>query len=73
MTFHTKPLCIRLDIVGGFIKNYDGTRYLVLFGPERYDVIYNKIRYLIREKSGITDSINHNFAITRIDSYNSYL
>ena len=25
----------------------------------------------IREKSGITDSINHNFARIRIDSYNS--
>ena len=29
------------------------------------------IRYLISQKSGITDSINHNFARTRVDSYNS--
>ena len=32
---------------------------------------FNKIRYLISEKSGITDSINQNFGKIRIDSYNS--
>ena len=29
-----KPLSIRFDKVDGFIRTYDGTRYLVLFGPE---------------------------------------
>ena len=29
-----KPTRIRLDKVDGFVKVYDGTRYLVLFGPE---------------------------------------
>ena len=28
------------------------------------------MKYLISEKSGITDSINHNFRKIRIDSYN---
>ena len=55
----------------GFIKIYDGIRYLLLFGPESYDAIYKRIRYLVSEKSGITDNINHNFARIRIDSYNS--
>ena len=32
----------------------NGTRYLVLFGKEKYDYIYNRIRCLIRVKSGIT-------------------
>ena len=32
---------------------------------------YNGIGYLISEKSGITDSINHDFARIRIDLYNS--
>ena len=36
-----------------------------------YDEICDRIRYLISEKSGITDSMNHNFARIRIDSYNS--
>ena len=49
----------------------DGSWYLVLFGPRYYDVTYNRIRYLISEKRDITGCINHNFARTRIDSYNS--
>ena len=36
-----------------------------------YDEICNRIKYLISEKSGITDSSNYNFAKIRIDSYNS--
>ena len=37
----------------------DGTRYLVLSGGEKHDSIYNRIRYLIGVKSGIT----HGFVI----------
>ena len=36
--------------VDGFITVYDGTRYLVLFGPEKCDAIYSRIRYLISQK-----------------------
>ena len=32
-----KPLRIRFDKVDGFIRIYDGTRYLVLFDPEKCD------------------------------------
>ena len=39
-----KSLRIRFDKVDGFI--IDRTRYLVLFGPEKYDAIYIRIRYL---------------------------
>ena len=62
-----KPLRIRFNKINGFIKVYDGIRHQVLFGPQWYDAIYNMIRYLISEKRGITDSINHNFARIRID------
>ena len=62
-----KPLRIRFNEINGFIKVYDGIRHQVLFGPRWYDAIYNMIRYLTSEKSGITDSINHNFARIRID------
>ena len=52
--FHvTKPLGTRFDKVGGFIRVYDGTRYLVLFGPITYDPIYNRSKYLISLKSVI--------------------
>ena len=42
-----KALCIRLDKADGFIKISDETIYLVLFGSEEYDAIYNGIRYLM--------------------------
>ena len=66
-----KPLSIRFDKINGFIKIYDGIRYLVLFDYGWCDKICNRIRSLISEKSGIADSINHNFARIRINSYNS--
>ena len=44
---------------------------LVLFDHGLFDKICDKTKYLISEKSGITDNINHNFGEIRIDSYNS--
>ena len=38
-----KPLRIRFNKIDGFIRIYD-TRYLVLFGSEKYDFIYNRIK-----------------------------
>ena len=68
-----KPLRIRFDKVDGFIRVYDGTRYLVLFGGEKYDFICNRIRYLIGVKRGITYAISHNYAKINVDSYDSFL
>ena len=65
------PFGIRFDEIDGFIKIYDGIRYLVLFSY-LYDKICNRIKYLTSEKSGIADSIDSNFAKIRIDLY-SYL
>ena len=62
----------RFDKIDGFIRVRSGKfRYLVLFNHGWSDKIYDKIKYLTSEKSGITDSINHNFGKIRIDSYNS--
>ena len=44
---------------------------LVLFGCSWCDQICDGIKYVISEKSGITDSTNHHFSIIRIDSYDS--
>ena len=49
----TKPLRIRFNEVDRNIRVYDGTRYIVLFRPEKYDVIYNRIRYLVSHESDI--------------------
>ena len=50
----SNSLHIRFDKIDGFIKSYNGTRYLALFGSEKYDAIYNRIRYLVNQKSDIT-------------------
>ena len=36
--------------IDGFVGIYDRTRYLTLLGSEKYEAIYNRIRYLIRLK-----------------------
>ena len=61
----------RFDKIDGFVRNYDGTRYLVLLGPEKYDAIYNIIRYLISLKSSIKYIFSHNYVKIKIDSYDS--
>ena len=52
--FGSKPLRIRFDEVIGFIGTDDLIIYLVLFGPEKYDAICNRIRCLISQKRNIT-------------------
>ena len=56
-----KSLLIRFNKIDGFIRIYDGTRYLTLFGSEKYDAICDRIRYLISLKSGITYIFSHYF------------
>ena len=41
-----KPLRIRFDKIDGFIRVYDGARYLTFFGSEKYDAVSDRIRYL---------------------------
>ena len=59
MTFDIKlsliqNLCIRFNKIDGFIIIYDRTRYLTLFGSEKYDAIFGRNRYLVSLKSSIT-------------------
>ena len=65
-----KQLHIRYDKINGFIKIHNKVRYLVLF-DKWCDKICDRIKYLINKKGGIADSINDNFAIIRIDSFDS--
>ena len=66
-----KPLSISFNKIGGSIIIYDGTRYLVLFGAEKYDSIFNRITYLKGIKSGITYIISHNYIRIKVGSYDS--
>ena len=66
-----KNVLIRFDNIGGFIRIYDATRCLTLFGPENYGAIYDRIRYLISLKSRFTYIFSHYFAKIEVDSYDS--
>ena len=66
-----KSLRIRLDKIDGFIRIYDGPRSLALFGSEKYDAIYNRIRYLISLKSSITYVFSHYYAKIKVHSFYS--
>ena len=60
---------IRFDKVDGFTGVYDKIRYLELLGVEKHDFIYNRIRYLIGVKSGITNVFSHSYSKIKVDSY----
>ena len=62
---------IRFYKIYGFIRIYDGTRYSVLFGSEKYDYTCNRIRYLISVKSGITYIISNNYAKIKVEPFSS--
>ena len=66
-----KLLRITFDEIDGFIRVYDGTRYLVLLGSEKYNAIFNRIRYLTGVKSGITCVFSDNYERINVDLYNS--
>ena len=53
----SKPLRIKFNKIDGFIKIYNGIRYLILFGYWWYDKIFDNIKYLASEKRSI-DSYN---------------
>ena len=62
---------ITFDEIEGLNGVYDWKRYLVLFGPEKYDAIYNRLGYLISLKVFITDVSSHNYGKMKIDFYDS--
>ena len=57
-----KTLRITFDKVNMYIRNYNGTKYLVLFGSEKYNAIFNRIRCLIRLKRIISYVVSHDYA-----------
>ena len=68
-----KPFRIKFDKLDGFIRVRGGEfRYLVIFDYGLFDKTCDKIKYLISQKSGITDSINCKFGRIKTDSYNSF-
>ena len=68
-----KPLRIRFDEIDGFIRIYSAAKYLTLFGSEKYDAFYNRIRYLISLKSSIKYIFAHYYAKVKVYSCHSLL
>ena len=68
-----KRFRIRFDKIDGFIRIYDGTRYLTLLRSEKYDGIHNRIIYVISLKSSITYIFSHYFAKIKVHYYDSLL
>ena len=67
----SKPLQIRFNKIDRFIRIYDGNRCLKLFGSEKYDIIYYRIRYLTSLKISITYVFFHYYAEIKVDNYDS--
>ena len=53
---------IRIDKIDGFIRIYNRTIYLKLFGSEKNGATYNRIRYLISLRSSTTYVFSHYYA-----------
>ena len=67
-----KPLHIRFNKLDGFIVSVDGrVEHLILFDYGLFNEICDKMKYLMSQKSSITNSINHDFGKIKTDSYNS--
>ena len=63
-----RPSFIMFDKENGFIRDFEWAKYLALLSPEKFDTIVDRIRYLIRLKSGISYVFSHNYAKIKIDS-----
>ena len=63
-----KPLRIMFDKVNEFTRDYYRTKYLVLFDLEKNNAIYDRFRYLVELKSGVTFVFPCNSGKTKIDS-----
>ena len=62
-----KPLRIIFDKVDEFVRSYNGIKYLALFGSEKYNSIFSRIRYLIKYESSIS-YVSYNYGKIKIIS-----
>ena len=63
-----KHLRIMFDKVDGIIRDYRGTKYWVLFGLEKHDAIYDRIRYHFVSKNGVTYLFSYKYGKIKFDS-----
>ena len=63
-----KPLRILFDKANGFIIGYGETKYLVSIGSQNYDAIFERIRYFLGLKIGISCIASDNYEKIKIGS-----
>ena len=57
-----QTIAYKVDKTDGSIISLDGKiKHVILFDYGLFNKIFDKIKYLVGKKSGITNSINHNF------------
>ena len=77
MRFHTKPQGIQNHYLTGSLKQMDLLKPVMDLNVSHYFIMVGLIKFVIGinnlqvKKSGITDSIHHNFGKLRIDSFDS--
>ena len=67
----SKPLCNRVNKKMNLLEFLMELDNLTLFGSEKYDAFYDRIRCLISLNSGITYILSHCFAKIKVNSYDS--
>ena len=67
--YGVKLLYIIFEKVDGYIRKFDGTKYLAFFhSNEKYKRIFAKLRYLIMLKNNISDVYYHKYAKIKFNS-----
>ena len=68
-SYGSKPLHIIFDKVDSSLGKYDETKYLALFhSDEKYEIISDRIRYLMMLESNILGVYSHKFTKIKINS-----
>ena len=57
-----------IDKVNGLIRDYDRIKNFVFFGPENYDIVFDRIRCSIWSKGCITYVDSFSYAKIKTDS-----
>ena len=66
-----KLLNVRSNKMDGFISICDEMKCLIFLGPENYDAIYHRIKYLVSLESDIRCIFSHYYGKIKADSYES--
>ena len=67
--YGVKLLYIIFEKADGYIRKFDGTKYLAFFhSNEKYKRIFAKLRYLIMLKNNISDVYYHKYAKIKFNS-----